>query len=135
MKQDINQLFREYETCQQVKYEITLSARLLQPLPLPQQAWTDLSMDIIKGLPKSTGFDVIMVVVDCFTKFGHFIAWSHPYTTSTVVELFMNNIFKLHGLPKSIVSNKDLIFVSSFWKTLFTLQGSTLQCSSTTYHL
>lgn len=63
-----------------------------------------------------------MVVVDRFTKFGHFIPLSHPYTAAKVDELFMDHIFKLYGLPKSIVIDCDPVFVSFFWKTLFTLQ-------------
>lgn len=86
-------------------------------------------MDFIEGLPKSQGFDVIMVVVDLFTKYGHFIPFSHPYTTYIVGEQFMVHIFKLHGLPKSIILDRDPIFMSSFWNILFTLQEFTLQFS------
>jgi len=81
----------------------------------------DISMDFIEGLPKSNGYSVIMVVVDRLTKFAHFVAVKHPYTASTIAQLFMDNIVKLHGLPNSIVSDRDTIFVSAFWKELFKL--------------
>ena len=74
----------------------------------------DISMDFIEGLPKSNGYSVIMVVVDRLTKFSHFVVVKHPYTASTIAQLFMDNIVKLHGLPNSIVSDRDTIFVSAF---------------------
>lgn len=126
MKKDIKKLVKKCQVCQTVKYETTHLAGLLQPLPIPQQPWTATAMDFIEGMPKSKGHDVILVVVDCLTKFGNFIPLSNPYTASTVAELFMTNVFKLHGLPKSVVSDRDFVFVSSFWKALFTLWGSTL---------
>lgn len=60
-------------------------------------------MDFIEGLPQSTGKSVIMVVVDRLNKYAHFVALKHPYSASTVAEAFLNNIFKLHGLPNLIV--------------------------------
>ena len=90
-------------------------------------------MDFIEGLPKSNGYSVIMVVVDRLTKFAHFVAVKHPYTASTIAQLFMDNIVKLHGLPNSIVSDRDTIFVSAFWKELFKLYRVNLQLS-TAYH-
>ncbi|KAF5459666.1 hypothetical protein F2P56_019593 [Juglans regia] len=85
------------------------------------------------GLPLSNGVSVILVVVDRYTKYGHFLALSHPYTAQGVAQIFMDQVFKLHGLPKSIVSDRDIVFLSSFWKGLFELQGSTLSFSSA-YH-
>jgi hypothetical protein len=73
------------------------------------------SMDFIKGLPKSQGYSVILVVVDRLTKFAHFVPVKHPYTASAIAQLFLDNIVKLHGLPQSIVSDRDTIFVSAFW--------------------
>lgn len=90
-------------------------------------------MDFITGLPMSFGINVIMVVVDCLSKYGHFTALKSDYTSKQVVELFMTNIFKLHGMPKSIISDRDKVFTSKFWQHLFKLQGTTLAMSST-YH-
>ena len=90
-------------------------------------------MDFITGLPKSKGHNVIMVVVDCFTKYVHFIALSHPFTTSIVAKVFLENIQKLHGTPKVMVSDRDPIFTSHFWKDLFSCLGTQLAHSSS-YH-
>lgn len=90
-------------------------------------------MDFVEGLPSSHGKNVIFVVVDRFSKYAHFLALSHPYTAVSVAKLFFDNIFKLHGLPKTIVSNRDVTFTSSFWKELFTLHGTKL-CFSSSYH-
>lgn len=90
-------------------------------------------MDFIEGLPKSKWKSVIWVIVDKLTKCGHFIALAHPYTAQSLVPFFLDNIFKLHGFPASISSDRDFIFVSSFWKEFLSTQGVTLQ-TSTTYH-
>jgi hypothetical protein len=80
-------------------------------------------MDFIEGLPISKGKNVILVVVDRFSKYAHFITLSHSYTAATVADAFMNNIYKLHDLPASIVSDRDLVFLSRLWKDLFAYQG------------
>jgi CBS domain-containing protein len=94
----------------------------------------DINMDFIEGLPNSKGKNVVLVVVDRFNKYAHFIALSHPYTAATVVDAFMNNIYKLHDLPVSIVSDRDPVFLSRFWKDLFAYQRVQL-LHSTAYHL
>jgi hypothetical protein len=66
--------------------------------------WDDISMDFIVGLPKSGNKSVIMVVVDFLSKYAHFCALQHPFKASIVAQVFMDNIFKLHGMPKSIVT-------------------------------
>lgn len=90
-------------------------------------------MDFIEGLPKSKGYSVIMVVVDRLTKFTHIIPVKHPYNALQIAKLFMDNIVILHGLPKSIVTDRDPIFVSAFWKQLFKLYNVQLHFS-TAYH-
>lgn len=90
-------------------------------------------MNFIEGLPKSQGKEVIMVVVDRLTKDAHFIALHHPYSAPTVAEAFLSHFFKLHELPTVIVSDRVAIFLSSFWQSLFKLQGVTLHLS-TAYH-
>jgi hypothetical protein len=102
-------------------------------LPFPTRVWSDISLDFIEGLPLSHGFSVILVVVDRLTKYGHFIALAHPYTAARVAQLFLANIFKLHGMPTTIVSDRDPTFTSSFWWELFQLQGINLAFSSA-YH-
>lgn len=87
---------------------------LLQPLPIPQPDFSNITMDFIEGLPKSEGKIVIYVVVDRHTKCAHFIPMSHPYATNIVAKVFLDNVFKLHGLPSTIFTNRDPIFMSSF---------------------
>lgn len=106
---------------------------LLQPLPVPPQAWHTVSMDFIKGLPKSKTFDTILVVIDKFSKYAHFVALHHPYMAQSIAQLYMNNIYKLHGLPSVIISDRDKIFTSAFWKELFAITDITLNMSSS-YH-
>ena len=91
-------------------------------------------MHFIEGLPKSFGAQVILVVVDRLSKFAHFVALSHPYTAVDVVQDYLDHIFKLHGWPHSIVSDRDSIFLSQFWQALFTIQGTHCSCLQSTTH-
>lgn len=106
---------------------------MLSPLPIPSGAWQDILMDFIEGLPKVNGYSVIYVVVDRFTKYSHFIPIKHPYNAQSVALVFFDNIVKLHGLPKTIVSDRDKAFTSNFWQALFDIMKTKLQLSSA-YH-
>lgn len=133
MRKEVRRFIKECDICQQNKSENIHPAGLLQPLPIPTKVWTDISLDFIEGLPNSESYSVIMVVVDRLSKYAHFIPISHPYTASKIAQVFLANIFKLHGLPNSIVTDRDPTFTSTFWKELFKLQGTTLKFSSA-YH-
>ncbi|PKI72895.1 hypothetical protein CRG98_006697 [Punica granatum] len=85
------------------------------------------------GLLRSQGRDSIMVIVDRLSKYAHFIALGHPYSAKEVTEAFIRGIVRLHGIPELIVTNRDHIFVSSFWRELFKLHGTKLKMSSA-YH-
>ncbi|RVW71683.1 Transposon Ty3-I Gag-Pol polyprotein [Vitis vinifera] len=95
--------------------------------------FTDITMDFIEGLPKSNGKTAIFVVVDRLTKYGHFMLLPHPYTAKMVAQVFLDSVYKLHGLPHSITCDRDPIFTSVFWQEFFKLQGVSLQLS-TAYH-
>ncbi|KAL0342684.1 UNVERIFIED_CONTAM: Transposon Ty3-G Gag-Pol polyprotein [Sesamum calycinum] len=127
VKEEVQTWIRECETCQRSKHENNAYPGLLQPLPIPEQAWSCISMDLIEGLPQSYGKDSILVVFDRLTKYSHFIPLKHPYTTVSIAKV------QLHGLPVSIVSDRDRIFTSNFWKELFGLTGVSLDMSSA-YH-
>jgi hypothetical protein len=105
----------------------------LQPLPIPPAIWKDISMDFISGLPKSGNKSVIMVVFDRLSKYAHLCALQHLFKSSTVAQISMDQVFKLHGMPHSIVSDRDPTFTSNFWQELFKIQGTQLHLS-TTYH-
>jgi hypothetical protein len=75
-------------------------------------------MDFIEGLPNSEGNNVILVVVDRFTKYSHFIGLSHPYTVKDIAKLCIDHVYKLHGLPMEIVCDRDMIFTTALWQEL-----------------
>jgi hypothetical protein len=95
--------------------------------------WIDISMDFIVGLPKAGNKSFIMVVVDRLSKYAHFCALPHPFTPVLVVQVFLDHIFRLHGMPTSIVSDCDPTFTSTCSQELFKLQVTQLNMS-TTYH-
>lgn len=133
MKNDVKKFVVECEVCQRAKYEALSSAGLLQPLPVPSKIWEDLSMDFIVGLPKAKGYDTILVVVDGLTKFRHFIAVRHPYSAKDITGIFIKEVVRLHDFSRTIISDKDRVFISTFWSELFRASRTTLKFSSA-YH-
>ncbi|PHT50694.1 hypothetical protein CQW23_10441 [Capsicum baccatum] len=107
-------------------------AGLLQPLPIPDRIWEDISLDFIIGLLKFGDYDTILVVVDHPSKYFHFIPLSHPYIVKTVAIVFCKEIVHPHGILRSILSDWDAIFLSSFWQELFRLSQTRLRMG---YHL
>lgn len=77
----------------------------------------------MEGLPTSEGMNSIMVVVDKFSKYSRFVALSHPFTAASVAQAFMINIYKLHGMPNALISDRDKIFTSRLWQELFSRAG------------
>jgi hypothetical protein len=133
MKQDVHNFVTECEVCQHNKGETVKSLGTLQPLLIPPAIWKDISMDFITSLPKSGNKSVIMVVVDRLSKYAHFCSLQHSFTTSTVAQIFKDQVFKLHGMLYSIVSDRDPTFKRNFWQELFKLQGTQLHLR-TAYH-
>jgi hypothetical protein len=123
MKADIYSYIHSCTVCQQAKPDRAKYPGLLQPLPVPSVSWEIISMDFVEGLPKSGAANAILVVVDKFSKFAHFIPLRHPFTAATVAKLFMDVVYRYHGMPKSIVSDRDRIFLSKFWQELCALAG------------
>jgi transposase InsO family protein len=133
MKQAVRNYVQSCSTCQQAKPDRSRYPGLLAPLPVPPHAWHSISMDFIEGLPRSGTVDCILVVVDRFSKYGHFLALSHPFSAPKVAKLFLDQVYRLHGMPDNIVSDRDRVFTSAFWQQLFTLSGTQL-CMSSSYH-
>ena len=90
-------------------------------------------MDFIEGLPKVGGKLVILMVVDRFSKYAHFIALGHLYTVVSIARAFFDDIVRLHGFPTSIVSDRDPVFTGHVWRNLFKMAGVTLRMS-TVFH-
>lgn len=133
LKKDVQQYVLSCETCQQAKVKHCKLPGLLQPLPVLLQAWHTVSLDFVEGLPKSSGFGTVMVVVDKFTKFAKFIPLAHPFTALTVAQYFMTHIYDVFGMPQFIISDRDRIFTSALWQELFKLVDVKLNMSSS-YH-
>lgn len=107
MKSDVQKYCEECLTCQRNKSLALSLASLLMPLEILDAIWSDIFMDFIDGLPKFKGYEVILVVVDRLSKYGHFITSKHPYTAKSVVDIFVKEVVKLHGYSKSIVSKNS----------------------------
>jgi len=89
MKKSVRTIVKECDVCQRSKYENTHPARLLQPLPIPNHFWEDMTMDFIEGLPKSGRKSTNLVAIDRLSKFAHFIPLAHPSTAKTVAQYFI----------------------------------------------
>ncbi|XP_072980023.1 uncharacterized protein [Typha angustifolia] len=133
MKTDVKKYVRECQICQRAKSEALKPSGLLQPLPIPERIWEDISMDFIEGLPEVRGQSVVFVVVDRLSKYAYFITLSHPFSAKRVAEIFVREVARLHGMPRTIVSDRDRIFISEFWSEFFRLQGTQINLSSA-YH-
>ncbi|GKA55806.1 ty3-gypsy retrotransposon protein [Tanacetum coccineum] len=133
MRKAIKKWVMECVVCQKQKPDLSAYPGLIQPLPMPTTIWSEISMDFVEGVPKSQGRSVIFVVVDRLSKYAHFIPLQHPFTATQVVQVFLDNVYKLHGLPNTIVSDKDKIFLSHFWQSFFKMLKVQIKLS-TAYH-
>ena len=133
MKTEVERLCRRCPACLQAKSKSNPYG-LYTPLPIPYAPWSDISMDFVLGLPRTKhGHDSIFVVVDRFSKMAHFIPCHRTDDASHVATLFFREIVRLHGLPKRIVSDRDVKFTSYLWKTLMAKLGIKLKFSTASH--
>ena len=130
MKKFILQQVQSCLICQKAKPERVPYPGLLSPLPIPHQTWDTVSMDFINGLSQSSQYNCILVVIDKFSKYGHFIPLKRPFNAQKVAEVFLDNVYKLHGMPSVIISDRDPLFTSHFWKLLVARTGTQLNMST-----
>lgn len=133
MKKSVREFVRACQVCQQAKPDRNRYPGLLQPLPVPTSAWEMVSLDFVEGLPRSGQFNSILVVVDKYSKFAHFIPLRHPFSALSVAKVYTDHVYKLHGMPTSLILDHDRIFTSNLWRELFGLAGVQLRMSSA-YH-
>ena len=133
MRASVHRFLRNWDVCSQAKPSHHAPFGLLQPLPIPSERWTDISMDFITDLPLSGTFDSIMVVKCRLSKQAHFIPCNKAISGKETAELFMKEIFRLHGSPHSIVSDRDTRFTSAFWQRFHELLQTKLNMS-TAFH-
>ena len=134
MKKDTFEYVFKCLTCQQVKAEHQVSSGLLNPLQIPQWKWDNITMDFVFGFPLTQRkHDAVWVIVDRLTKSTHFLPVRLDYSMDRLAELYVSEIVRLHGIPLSIVSDRDPWFTSRFWKELQSSFGTRLNFS-TAFH-
>ncbi|MCO5560538.1 hypothetical protein L7F22_014153 [Adiantum nelumboides] len=134
LRKDTESFVRSCLICQRVKYDRGKAYRLLQPLPIPTTPWESIVMDFIYGLSKTnSGNEGIWTIVDWFSKQAHFIPVRKQITTEQMAKIFLVTVFKYHGMPGSIVSDRDPCMTGLFWRALWQNLHSTLRFSSS-YH-
>ena len=134
MKRDVSEFVTKCLVCQRVKAEHQVPSGLLQPIRIPEWKWDRITMDFVVGLPL-TGrkHDLVWVVVDRLTKLAHFLPVRTDYSLDKLAELYIKEIVRLHGIPVSIISDRDPRFILRFWGKLQEAMGTRLNFS-TAFH-
>jgi hypothetical protein len=131
MQRDVERYVSHCTTCNKAKSRLNPHGLYL-PLPVPCAPWEDISMDFVLGLLRTKmASDSVFVVVDRFSKMAHFIPCHKIDNASRVADLFFTKIVRLHGVPNTIVSDRDAKFLSHFWRTLWFKLGTKLLFSTT----
>ena len=134
MKREVTEYVSRCLTCQQVKAEHQVPTGLLNPLPIPQWKWDNITMDFVSGFPLTQQkHDSVWVIIDRLTKSAHFIPVRIDYSMDRLAELYVDEIVRLHGVPLSIVLDRDPRFTSRFWKELQSALGTKLNFSTASH--
>jgi hypothetical protein len=133
MRANVKRFMDRCRICQHSKGK-RQNAAFYQPFPIPEKLWDAVSMEFILGLPRTQrGFDSIFLLVDRFSKMAHFIPCQKTNGATHITNLFFKEVIRLHGLPRSIVSDQDTKLVGHFWRNLWKKLGTNLSFSSS-YH-
>ena len=130
MKRDVSEFVTKCMVCQKVKAKHQVPSELLQPIKISEWKWDRIIMDFVVGLPViGRKHDSVWVVVDRLTKSSHFLPMRIDYSLDQLVELYIKEIVRLHGIPVSIISDRDMRFTSRFWEKLQEALGTQLNFS------
>ena len=134
MDTTVHDYIRRCQVCQMTKQKTTPTAGLFLPLSIPEGRWTDITMDFVGPFPVTErGNDSMLVVVDRATKHAHFIATKKQLSSAETAQLFLDNVFRHHGIPNNIVSDRDIRFTARFCQTLHGRLGTSLFFSTTNH--
>ncbi|CAM4463975.1 unnamed protein product [Leuciscus chuanchicus] len=129
-ERDIRRFVASCPVCAQTKSSNTPPAGLLRPLPIPSRPWSHIALDFVTGLPLSAGNTVILTVVDRFSKAAHFIPLPKLPSARETAQIMVDHVFRIHGLPSDIVSDRGPQFASQFWREFCRLIGASPSLSS-----
>ncbi|MDV3201146.1 MAG: hypothetical protein Q8877_03040, partial [Sweet potato little leaf phytoplasma] len=134
LKKDVATYVASCLVCQKAKVEHKRPGGELQPLETPEWKWDSIAMDFVSSFPRTQiGYEAVWVVVDRLTKSAHFIPINMKYSLEKLTQLYIKVVVRLHGIPSSIVSDRDPRFISRFWQSLHQAMGTRLRLSSA-YH-
>ena len=134
MKKEVAEFVAKCLVCQKIKAEHQRPGGELQPIEIPEWKWDQIAMDFVVGLPRTTkGHDAIWVIIDRLTKSAHFIPIKITFSLEQLADLYVREVIRLHGVPKSIISDRDARFTSKFWRSVQRAMGTSLKFS-TAFH-
>ncbi|KAJ8344244.1 hypothetical protein SKAU_G00315730 [Synaphobranchus kaupii] len=130
MKKDVRKFVAACSICARNKGCRLPPAGLLRPLPVPSRPWSHIALDFVTGLPASQGNTVILVIVDRFSKAANFLALTKLPSAPETAQLIVDHVFRIHGLPRDVVSDCGSQFVAKFWRSFCTQLGASVSLSS-----
>ena len=130
MRLDVTNYVRTCDPCQKIKHDRGAGKGYLQPLEIPINPFNHITLDFVTGLPLSCGKDTILVVVDKFTKYAHFIATTAEVSAEESAYLLFQRVIKFFGMPSRIIGNRDPRWTSTVWNSLARLLGTRLALST-----